>query len=183
MRNTVILYQSRYGASKRYAAWLAEELDCDLMKTSDAVIDQIVKYDTVVVGGGVYASGISGLDFLKKNIDALRARRVCVYAVGASPFGQQTLDQLREKNMTGALASIPLFYFRGAWNGSRLTLRDKMLCSLMEKIISRKADGDCDAWERTLIRPGSGDADWTDRMYLAPMLAYLRGQKAETPEA
>lgn len=176
MHTTVVLYQSRYGAAKRYAAWLSGELGCDSIRVSDAVIEQIQKYDTVILGGGVYASAISGLEFLTKHADALRGKRLCVFAVGASPYGEETLARLRQKNMAGALSDVPLFYLRGAWNGSCLTLRDKMLCKLMEKIISKKADADCDSWERTLLQPDAPDADWTDRMYLSPMLAFLREQ-------
>lgn len=178
MNKTIVLYRSRYGATKRYAAWLASDLGCPLIETPDAGISQAAEYDTIILGGGVYASAISGLDFLKQHGEALAGKRLCVFAVGASPFGEKTLDHLRGKNMTGALADVPLFYFRGAWNGSRLTLRDKMLCQLMQRIISKKPEADCDAWERTLMQPGAPDEDWTDRLYLAPMLAFLHEQQA-----
>lgn len=175
MHNTVILYRSKYGAARKYAAWLASELECDVLKTSDAVIEQIQKYDTVILGGGVYASSVAGLEFLRDHAEELEGKRLCVFAVGASPYGQQTLDKLYEKNMTGALIGVPLFYFRGAWNGSRLSLRDKMLITLMQKVAAGRENDD--VWANTLLQPGAKDADWTDKMYIAPMLAFLRGQQ------
>ena len=68
--NGVILYQSKYGATKRYADWLSEETGFQCIETRKADINEIVTYDAIILGGGLYASGIAGLSFLKKNIRA-----------------------------------------------------------------------------------------------------------------
>lgn len=56
MSKIVVIYQSKYGATKKYAEWLAEELLCDLIETKKATIEQIEKYDVVILGGGIYAT-------------------------------------------------------------------------------------------------------------------------------
>lgn len=66
MSKVVILYQSKYGSTKKYAEWLAEELAGDLLETKKATAEQIAQYDVVILGGGIYASGIAGISFLKK---------------------------------------------------------------------------------------------------------------------
>ncbi len=38
MSKAIVLYQSKYGAAKKYALWLAEELGCDLLETKQAMI-------------------------------------------------------------------------------------------------------------------------------------------------
>ncbi|NLM44598.1 MAG: hypothetical protein GX201_11400 [Clostridiales bacterium] len=48
MSNTVVIYQSKYGATKKYAQWLAEELSCDLIETKKASIEQLEKYDVIM---------------------------------------------------------------------------------------------------------------------------------------
>lgn len=50
----VILYQSKYGAAKKYADWLAEETGYPCMETKKADIKEIEKYDTIILGGGIY---------------------------------------------------------------------------------------------------------------------------------
>ena len=70
----VILYQSKYGAAKKYADWLAEETGYPCMETKKADIKEIEKYDTIILGGGIYASGIAGLSFLKRNIGKLTGK-------------------------------------------------------------------------------------------------------------
>ena len=57
----IILYQSKYGATKRYAGWLQEATGFDCVETKKADIATVAGYDTVLLGGGIYASGIAGL--------------------------------------------------------------------------------------------------------------------------
>ena len=61
----IILYQSKYGATKKYADWLTEETGYDCVETKKAKASQLQNYDVIILGGGVYASGIAGLHFLK----------------------------------------------------------------------------------------------------------------------
>ncbi len=63
MKNGVILYQSKYGATKQYAKWLADQTGFSMVETKKADIEQIKVFDTVILGGGIYASGIARLSF------------------------------------------------------------------------------------------------------------------------
>ena len=71
MSRGIILYQSKYGATKKYVDWLVEELGYDYIETKEAKVAKLLNYDVIILGGGVYASGIAGLQFLKKNIGQL----------------------------------------------------------------------------------------------------------------
>ena len=83
MSKILIMYQSKYGATKKYAEWLSEDLSCDLIETKKADINKIKEYDTIILGGGIYASGIAGISFLKKNYEKLADKKIVVFAVGA----------------------------------------------------------------------------------------------------
>ena len=67
MSKGVILFQSKYGATKKYADWLVEATGYDCIETKNARAINLQGYEAVLLGGGVYASGIAGLQFLKKN--------------------------------------------------------------------------------------------------------------------
>ena len=75
----IILYASKYGATKQYADWLAEETGFDCIETKRAKISDIRQYDTIILGGGIYASSIAGLSFLKKNIGQLQGKKIIVF--------------------------------------------------------------------------------------------------------
>lgn len=68
----IILYQSKYGATKKYAGWLAEETGFDYIEIKKAALNNILEYDTLIFGGGIYASGIAGLSFLRKYYQKMR---------------------------------------------------------------------------------------------------------------
>ena len=68
MEKGIILYRSKYGATAKYAEWLAEETCFDIMQTQEASVEKLRRYDTIVLGGGIYASGIAGIGFLRKHL-------------------------------------------------------------------------------------------------------------------
>ena len=68
MSRGIILYQSKYGATKKYADWLVEETGYDCIETKDAKVANLQNYDVVILGGGVYASGIGRITIYKEGI-------------------------------------------------------------------------------------------------------------------
>ena len=172
--NGVILYQSKYGAAKKYADWLSEETGFPCMETRKADINEISTYDTIIMGGGIYASGIAGLSFLKKNISKLTGKKILVFCCGASPYDENALHQIREHNLKDDMADIPLFYCRGAWDMDAMSFKDRTLCSLLRKAVAKKDPADYEIWEKALTEAGDHTCDWTDKKYMEPILAYIK---------
>ncbi|MBQ8638973.1 MAG: hypothetical protein IJ468_07380 [Lachnospiraceae bacterium] len=108
MSSGIILYQSKYGATKKYAQWLQEETGFACMETKAAKLNQVCEYDTIILGGGVYASGIAGLSFLKRNIKFLTGKKILVFCVGASPYDESAIAQIRELHFKDELSAIIL---------------------------------------------------------------------------
>ena len=170
----IILYTSKYGATKRYADWLAEETGFDVLETKKAKIEDVKQYDTIILGGGVYAMGIAGLSFLKKNIGELQGKKVIVFCDGASPYDEAAFGQLVARNMKDSLAGLPCFYCRGGWDMDAMSFADRNLCKLLQKAVAKKKQEDCEVWEKALLEAGTQKCDWTDRAYLAPILEALK---------
>ena len=166
----IILYASKYGATKRYAEWLAEKTGFDCVETKKAKIEDVKQYDTILLGGGIYASGIAGLSFLKKNMAQLREKKVIVFCDGASPYEERAFQQIVAHNLKDSLAGLPCFYCRGAWDPDAMSLADRTLCRMLQKAVAKKKPEDCEIWEKALLEAGDQKHDWTDRSYLAPIL-------------
>ena len=79
----IILYKSKYGAAKQYAEWIAKRSGFPCIRTDDADIKKVSEYDVIILSGGIYASGIAGLSFLKKNISRLKDKKILVFCCGA----------------------------------------------------------------------------------------------------
>ena len=136
--NGIILYQSKYGATRKYAQWLSERTGFPCVETKWARIADVRQYDAILLGGGIYASGIAGLSFLKKNIRDLQGKKIAVFCVGASPYEEKAYREIVARNMKDALSGIPCFYCRGAWDTEALSIVDRQLCSLLRKAVAKK---------------------------------------------
>lgn len=170
----IILYQSKYGATKRYADWLSEETGFDCIETQKAKIEDIKQYGTIILGGGIYASGIAGLSFLKKHIKELQGKRIVVFCDGASPYEASAFEQIVAHNMKDTLASIPCFYCRGAWDMNNMNIVDRNLCKMLRKAVMKKNPAEYEIWEKALMAAGDEKCDWTDKSYILPILEAIR---------
>ena len=170
----IILYTSKYGATKRYATWLAEETGFDCIETKKAKIADVMEYDTIVLGGGIYASGIAGLSFLKKNISKLQDKKVIIFCDGASPYEEDAFQQIIAQNLKDSLAGLPCFYCRGAWDMEAMSFADRNLCKMLRKAVAKKDPSEYEVWEKALMEAGDSKCDWTDKSYLDPILEAIR---------
>ncbi|MBQ3390190.1 MAG: flavodoxin [Firmicutes bacterium] len=169
----IVLYKSKYGATKQYAGWIAGETGFDCMEIDKAKMEDIKQYDTIIFGGGVYASGISGLSFLKKNISQFEGKKVVVFCVGASPYDEKAFDELVARNMKDSLADLPCFYCRGAFDMDAMTFVDRNLCRMLQKSIAKKNPEEWEVWEKALMEAGNGKCDWTDKSFIDQILDIL----------
>lgn len=167
----IIIYKSKYGATKKYAKWLSESTGFPCVTVKEADMNKVSECDVVIVGGGVYASGVNCTSFLKKNIEKLKGRKVIVYTCAASPFDQKFFDELKKLNMKDDLAEIPLYYCRGAFDMKSMTFADRTLCRMLMKAVAKKDPKDWELWEAALMECREDEGrDWTDRSYLTPIL-------------
>lgn len=176
MRKGIILYQSKYGATKKYAEWLAGKIGFTCIETKRARIDTLMEYDTIILGGGVYASGIAGLAFLKKNIDKLCGKRIAVFAVGASPYDEAAFAQIRQMHFSDVLSAVPLFYCRGAWNEDAMSFGDRTLCKMLHKAVAKQDPATYEPWQKALMCAVGQNCDWTDMDYLKPLIEYISAE-------
>ena len=173
MSKGIILYQSKYGATKRYADWLMEETGYDCIETKNAKVENLRNYDVIILGGGVYASGIAGLQFLKKNINQLVDKKIAVFAVGASPYDEKAIMQIRDLHFKDALSNIPSFYCRGAWDEEKMKFVDRTLCNMLQKAVAKQKPDECEPWQKALLCAVGQKCDWTDKSYLEPLIKYI----------
>ncbi|NLE01149.1 MAG: flavodoxin, partial [Fibrobacter sp.] len=50
----IVVYKSKYGTTKRYAEWIAEEVKADLFEQSAVSVEDLLKYDIIVYGGSLH---------------------------------------------------------------------------------------------------------------------------------
>ncbi|MDO5344536.1 MAG: flavodoxin domain-containing protein [Lachnospiraceae bacterium] len=169
----IILYQSKYGATKKYAEWLKEATNYECLETKNVTVQAAAQFDIIILAGGIYASGISGLSFLRKHIHELSNKKIAVLCVGASPFDEDAFNQIYAHNFKGSLQGITCFYGRGAWNESAMSIKDRTLCKMLQKVVSKKDPATYEPWEKALMCAVGQACDWTEKRYLQPLLEWI----------
>ena len=174
MSKGLIIYKSKYGGTKKYVDILKKELNCDICEVREGKKAALDTYGWIVFAGGIYAGGIAGLSFLRKNCKVIRDVKSAILCVGASPFAQKALEEIKAHNLKGELSGIPVFYGRGIWDESRMSWKDRTLCKMLQKAVAKKDSDACEPWMRELLSAAGQIHDWTDRKYILPLLEYLR---------
>lgn len=175
---TLVIYKSRSGFAKKYAEWIAGELQADLLVYSKVNPGMFAAYDAVVYGGGLYVGGINGVKLITGNMDKLEGKKVAVYASGATPPRPEAMDEVTGKNFTPEqLTKLKFFYLRGGFEYGRLGPVNRFLMQLLKfKIKWRKRTGKkLHPDEVGMLAAFEHPLDFTKRESVKPLVDYIRG--------
>lgn len=164
---TVVVYKSNTGFVRKYAEWISQELSADMLEVSTVNPSMLSSYDTIIYGGSLHAVGIIGIDFLKKNLDKFREKKVIVFAIGATPYREETIKEVQDKNFTPEeQKNIKFFYLRGGFDFSKLRLLDKLLMTILWAKLKMKKQSDLTPDEKGMLASYNKPADFTKKEYI-----------------
>lgn len=176
----LVLYKSKYGATKKYAEWIAEELDADFCDMAKFKVSHMLNYDTVILGSGIYAGSCEAFKYMKKYALALGGKNVFIFAVGMSPESRKIVAELRIRYLTRAFERLPVFYFRGAWGNAPLNIKDQVIYKLLRKALSRKNPNEYSDLEKALVESEGLEQNWIRRENVGKLIdAVKEGKKAD----
>ena len=176
--NSIVVYKSKYGSTKAYAEWIAEELGCSAVEAKAIKAEDLRQYDTIIYGGGLYAEVINGVSLITKNIDKLDGKKLVVYSTGLTPPEcREYYDRLVvEKNFKNdACKKIKVFNFLGKMIIDELSIPHKAALKTLKKIMSGKENPT--DMEKMLIRLCDTSADFTDREAIRGLVDYVKDIK------
>ncbi len=174
MRNDIlIVYKSETGFTREYAEAATERLDCRCLPLKDASPDSVPAGGILVFGGRLHAGTLDGLRAGLKLFRASEARRLVVFATGATPADAgDTIHEMWEKNLgNGLLESVPHFYLPAGLRYDKMGTVDRLMMGALKGYLRRKrnkSESDL-AMERMI----SDSFDIYDTEYLEPMLKLL----------
>ena len=166
---TIVIYKSKTGFTKRYAEFITEDLDAEIYELHEIKIEDIDKYDTIIYGGGLYAGCINGIDFINKNIDILKKHKVIVFATGLCSGSDDEINNMKNSNFNQEqIKYIDFFYLRGGFNFSNLSIVDKILMTLMKLKLKFKKNLSND--EKGLLNAYEHPIDFVDRKNISKLI-------------
>ena len=175
----LVTYASKYGTTKRYAQWIAEDLACDLRDSREVNAELLKSYDIFIHGGGLYAGGLSGIQTIVKNYDAISNKRIILFSCGlADPEDPENVAHIEaglEKVLTPEMREkIRQFHLRGGIDYSRLGLTHKAMMAMLRTVMLKKGYDNLRSEDQMMLDTYGGTVDFTNRESLAPLLSYVR---------
>ena len=173
--STIVVYKSKYGSTKAYAEWIAEDLGCEAVDAKSVKIDDLMKYDTIIYGGGLYAEIINGVILLTKNMDKLDGKKLIVYTTGITPLKYREYydEMVVEKNFSKEIKDrFKVYNFMGKMVLDELTLVHRTALKTLKKIMSGKENPT--EMEKLLIELCDADGDFSDREAIKELVEYAK---------
>ncbi|MGO1469221.1 MAG: flavodoxin domain-containing protein [Tissierella sp.] len=176
MDNRVVIYESKYDSTKKYAQWIAEEIKADLFERSKIDAKELMKYDTIIYGGALYASGIAGASIINKNYKDLKDKRIIVFTVGlASTDKKKVFTPIIEKNFSQEMIdNIKFFHLRGAIDYKKLSIIHKTMMRMLKTVLTRKDEKELSDDDRELLATYGKKVDFTDKSTIEPLISFLK---------
>ncbi len=173
--NTIVLYKSKYGSTKAYAEWIAEELGCKAKDSKGVKAEDLLGFDTIIYGGGLYAEIIAGASLITKNIEKLKDKKLIIYTTGITPLNVREYydHEVLDKNIKPEIREyIKVFNFMGRMVLSELSAPHRAALKMLKKIMSGR-ENPTDL-EKMLIELCDADGDFTDRAQIKELVEYAK---------
>ncbi len=173
MERTAVIYASTYGSTKKYAEWLADSLHADLYDITKIRADKLNDYKVLVFGGGVYAFGVNGANFVAKNFEMFRYKKLVYFTVGISePENNDIIKRIIDTNFSKEMQmNIRFFYLRGGIFYKKLSFIHKIVMAMVIRSLKKKSDKTKN--EQFLIKTYGTSIDFTDAKNLEPLISYV----------
>jgi len=170
----IVIYKSKTGFVKKYAQWIAEELSADISEASKVTIDTLTPYDTVIYGGGLYASGINGVKLITQNLNKLKGKIIVVFASGASPSRVDAISEVKNNNFTAEQQKqIEFFYLRGGFDYNRLNTFYKMIMLLLKWKLKTRTKAGLTPDESGMLTAFDKPVDFTSKENIYEIISYV----------
>lgn len=172
---TIVIYKSKSGYTETYAKWISQALQCDLVKSDGLKTEELIKYDTIIYGGGLYASMIAGIKLLKNNFDSLKDKNLVVWATGLQPETDETNEIWNHNLRDPKYKSIKTFYLRGGLDYNKLNFLNKTIIKALKKSLQKKKE--LTDVEKGMLEAFENPQDYSNREEITPLINYIDSLK------
>lgn len=162
MKNIAVIYKSKYGATKKYAEWLANELACPIFEFSKT--KDLSKYETVIYGCPILADTISGA----KKFATIKT--LIIFTVGLRNPSTSNYEAITKT----LPAKAKVFHLRGALNPANLSPLHKLGFKFLKNVLSKTPIENQTEDDKTLLDACTKKVDFTDKSAILPIVKHIK---------
>lgn len=175
----IVVYKSKSGFTKKYAEWIAKELQCDISSIREAKSGKLQDYDVIIYGGGIMAGSISGFKSMKKWMNTQNEKKLIAFCTGCTPETEKNnIEQITKRNFSDEeRRNIPFFYFPSGLNYEKMSGMRRIIMKMMRNALGKKKDKS--EAEVVMLKSIQVSSDNSDPKYIEPLISYVREMDGE----
>jgi flavodoxin len=136
-RDTLVIYNSKYGSTKEYATWIATAAKSDIVSLASVNWDDISKYKKIVFGTYLHIGTLVGITEILKKWSYLEKKKFILFSVSAAKPGNPTITEAYTKGVPASIrGKIKFFSLRGRM--VKLDLMDSIAVSIPKTLLGIK---------------------------------------------
>jgi menaquinone-dependent protoporphyrinogen IX oxidase len=145
MAKTLVMYFSKYGTTKKYAEWIASELNGDVYDIKNIKHNILGNYDTIILGTALYAGQLKGLEIIINNYENIKNKKIVIFTCGLADYSKSENINAIRKRIAFILSekimeNIKIYYLRGDIDYKKLNLMHKIMMWMLKKMIMKKEE-------------------------------------------
>lgn len=145
--DTILIYNSSNGTTEKYAQWIAEALDCDVMKYSRAKLGYASMYKNIIFGSWLRGGEITRFNMLRANLShfGIDNNNLIVFATGIIAPTDEYRAFVKGLNGCKQLPDDCFYMLPGKYDSRECKSADKLALKAMgEKIFAPIAESQVD---------------------------------------
>jgi len=189
MDKTLVVYNSKYGHTKKYAQWLAEELNADILNGKNFKSNIVCNYSTILFGSSLYAGKNKAALLIVKHFEQIKDKKVGLFTCGlgyvSNPANVDNINRALDKVITPEIRNkIKIFHVQGGIDYENLSVSHKIMMKLLYSKISKKSENELNDEDREFMATYGQKVDLSDKKMLEPIIQYCNNnsKQIETKE-
>lgn len=169
--NLLVVYESQTGYTKKYAEWIAEETQANVVSLKACNASMIEAADVLVFGGNIHGGIMSGESKFSKMAAKAQKTSPIYFGVGIRPNTSRTLE-LVKKNNFGSSSDVSLFYFRGGYDKDKISQGDRTMMMIYRTMLKRRRD--LHPEDEELLKTLRDPRDYSGKDQITPLLEEIQ---------
>jgi menaquinone-dependent protoporphyrinogen IX oxidase len=177
MAKVLVMYFSKYGTTKKYAEWIASELNGDIFDMKKIKQNILNNYDTIILGSGLYAGNIGGINILLENYETLKGKKIILFTCGLADYNKTENINAINKRICQVIPenirrNIKVYFLRGGIDYKKLNLKHKIMMGLLKKMTMKKGIDKMNDEDKEFIETYGKTVDFTDKNSIKEIIEY-----------
>lgn len=177
---TLIIYTSQTGFTQKYAAWISNRMQGDLLTIKEAKKKDkkyFEQYDAIIYGGWAMAGSVVQSKWFIGKASGWRDKKLVLFCVGASPEANPDVEQNLHKLLTDDERKyIKVFYCQGGLDYSKMNMPSKLAMKTLVSVLKKKKNAS--QKDKDMANMIEHSYDISDEKFIDPIVEYLIGNES-----